>query len=212
MQFDFAALDRQERYKLLLSTITPRPIAWVSSLNANGELNAAPFSLFNVFGEDPAIVAFSIQHRSDTDLKDTGSNVRGRGEFVVNLVSDDNLEQMNISAIDFPPNVDEFAEAGITPAPSMLIKTPRIAESHVAFECKLMQIVEFGNMRSLVLGEVLAMHINDDAVIDAARCYIDTPKLRLVGRMHANSYVRTSEIVALPRINLDSWTSTKIQG
>jgi flavin reductase (DIM6/NTAB) family NADH-FMN oxidoreductase RutF len=150
-------------------------------------------------------------HRSDTDLKDTGANVRARGEFVVNLVSDDNLEQMNISAIEFPPNIDEFAEAGITSAPSTLIKTPRIAESHVAFECKLVQIVELGNMRSLVLGEILAMHVNDDAVIDAARCYIDTPKLRLVGRMHANSYVRTSDIVALPRISLDSWISSSVE-
>jgi flavin reductase (DIM6/NTAB) family NADH-FMN oxidoreductase RutF len=207
VQFDFSALSPKDRYKLIGSTITPRPIAWVSSVSAKGQLNAAPFSFFNVFGEDPATVGFSILHRSDMDLKDTGSNVRARGEFVVNLVSDDNLEKMNISAIEFPSNIDEFAEAGITPAPSTFIETPRIAESHVAFECKLMQIVELGKMRSLVLGEILAMHVNDDAVIDAARCYIDTPKLRLVGRMHANSYVRTSDIVALPRLSLGSWIS-----
>ncbi|PVX81847.1 flavin reductase family protein [Paraburkholderia unamae] len=205
MEFDFDALDGKQRYKLLGSTVTPRPIAWVSTLGPNGKLNAAPFSFFNVFGEDPAVVGFSIQHRSEADMKDTGSNIRLHREFVVNLVSEDNLEKMNISAIEFPPHFSEFSEAELTPARSTKIETPRIAESHVAFECRLTQIVPLGPLRSLVLGEVVHMHIDDDAVIDAAKCYIDTRKLRLVGRMEANSYVRTSDILQLPRIPLDAW-------
>jgi flavin reductase (DIM6/NTAB) family NADH-FMN oxidoreductase RutF len=208
MLFEFHKLDRHQRYKLLGATVTPRPIAWVSTLDADGRLNAAPFSFFNVFGEEPAVVAFSILHRSGSDLKDTGDNIRARGEFVVNLVGEDNLAQMNISAIEFPPEIDEFAEAGITPVPSTHIETPRIAESNVSFECKLLQIIPLGDMRSLVLGEVIAMHVNDFAVIDAERCWIDTPKLQLVGRMHASSYARTTDLIELPRIQLEDWVST----
>lgn len=212
MLFDFSTLDRHQRYKLLGATVTPRPIAWVSTLDANGQLNAAPFSFFNVFGEAPAVVGFSILHRSASDLKDTGENIRSQREFVVNLVSDDNLEQMNISAIEFPPHIDEFAEARITAAASSSIRTPRIAESHVSFECKLMQIIALGDMRSLVLGEVVAMHVDDDAVIDAERAWIDTPKLQLVGRMHASSYARTSDIIELPRIAVDDWMAQNHAG
>ena len=208
MQFDFDKLDGTERYKLLGSTVTPRPIAWVSTVGVDGRLNAAPFSFFNVFGEDPAIVGFSILHRSETDRKDTGENVRRRGEFVVNLVSEDNLDKMNVSAIEFPPHFSEFSEAGLTPAASVKIDTPRIAESHVAFECLLTQIITLGPLRSLVLGEVVLMHIRDEAVIDAQKCYIDNRKLRLVGRMDANTYVRTSDIVQLPRIQFESWMSS----
>jgi flavin reductase (DIM6/NTAB) family NADH-FMN oxidoreductase RutF len=206
MEFDFDKLDARQRYKLLGSTVTPRPIAWVSTIGANGKLNAAPFSFFNVFGEDPPVVGFSIQHRSEADMKDTGANVRQHEEFVVNLVSEDNLDKMNISAIEFPPHFSEFSEAGLTPAQSSKIVTPRIAESHVAFECRLTQIVPLGPLRSLVLGQVVHMHINDDAVIDAEKCYIDTRKLRLVGRMEANSYVLTSDILQLPRIPFETWT------
>src|SRR5258706_15625713 len=119
MQFDFTEISREQRYKLLGATVVPRPIAWVSSLDADGKLNAAPFSFFNVFGEDPPVVGFSILHRSDKDVKDTGVNIRQRGEFVINLVSDETLDAMAISAIDFPPEVDEFAEANLTPAPSI---------------------------------------------------------------------------------------------
>jgi flavin reductase (DIM6/NTAB) family NADH-FMN oxidoreductase RutF len=212
MQFDLMTLDPLLRYKLLYSTITPRPIAWVSTLDADGQLNAAPFSSFNVFGEDPPTLVFSIKDRTVADRKDTGVNIRERREFVVNLVSEDNLEQMNVSAIEFPPEVDEFVEAGLTPAPSAHIKTPRIAESHVSFECTLNQIIELGPMRSLVLGNVVSMHIDDDAVIDASRAYIDTPRLRLIGRMHASSYVRTSDIFEMPVIPVGKWTPKAIKG
>src|ERR1700692_4239388 len=118
MIFDFTKLSPQQRYKLLASTVTPRPIAWVTSMNSNGGLNAAPFSFFNVFGEDPPVVGFAILSRSADDQKDTGRNIRAQGEFVVNLVSEDNLQKMNITAIDFPPDVSELTEAGLTTRPS----------------------------------------------------------------------------------------------
>lgn len=207
MQFDFSELAAQQRYKLLGATVTPRPIAWVVSLNDDGTPNAAPFSYFNVFGEDPPVLAFSVLSRSPDDPKDTGRNVRAQGEFVVNFVSEDNLDRMNISAIDFPAGVSEFAEAGLHPLPSLHVRTPRIAESHVSFECRLMQVIELGKARSLVLGEVLAMHISDEAVLDRERCWIDTPRLRLIGRTAANSYIRTTDVLTLPSIPLADWLS-----
>lgn len=195
MLFDFTRIGPDRRYKLLNASIVPRPIAWVSSLDADGVLNAAPFSSFNVFGEDPPAVGFSILHRTATDIKDTGRNIRRRGEFVVNLVSDETLDAMVISAADFGPEVDEFARAGLTPVPSTRIATPRIGESRIAFECRLRQIIPLGEMRSLVLGEVLVMHVPDAAVIDADRGWIDTAGLNLIGRMGPNQYVRTTDLV-----------------
>ena len=206
MQFDFSVIGPQLRYKLLAATVTPRPIAWVSTLNSDGQQpNAAPFSFFNAFGEDPPVVAFAILSRSPDDRKDTGNNIRQHGEFVVNLVSEDNLGRMNVTAIEFEPGVSEFGEAGLTPLPSLKIRTPRIAESRVSLECRLMQIINLGSMRSMVLGEVLVMHIRDDAVVDADRGYVDTPSLRIVGRGGPNSYVKTTEVVKLSVPSLDQW-------
>jgi flavin reductase (DIM6/NTAB) family NADH-FMN oxidoreductase RutF len=212
MLFDFATVGPQVRYKLLGATVTPRPIAWVSSLDEAGRLNAAPFSFFNAVSEDPPVIAFSILSRSFEDKKDTGRNVRIRREFVVNLVSEDTLEKMNITAIDFGAGVDEFAEAGLTPASSVKIETPRIAESVVSFECRLMEIIEIGTMRSLVLGEVLAMHVADGAVRDAERGYIDTPALRLIGRAGPNSYVPTSSVISLPAMSVEQWRAHQKSG
>ena len=205
MHFDFSSIKPIDRYKLLSSTITPRPIAWVSTIGRDGTLNAAPFSFFNVFGEDPPVLAFAINSRSIDDLKDTGNNVRFQQEFVVNLVSEELLEQMNITAIEFGSDVNEFVEAGLTPAPSTKVRTPRIAESPVSLECRLMMIIELGMARSLVLGEVLSMHVRPDAVRDQKRFYIETSKLNLVGRMQGNSYVRTSDVMELPRISVEAW-------
>ena len=205
MEFRFTEIDPKIRYKLLSATVTPRPIAWVSTLDATGRNNAAPFSFFNAFGEDPAIVGFSILHRSPEDPKDTGRNIARSGEFVVNLVSDDNLEQMNVSAIEFGPDVDEFAAAGLTPVPSAMVRPPRIGEGKVAFECRLMQTIKLGEMRTLVLGEVLLMHVQDGLVIDRERGWVDTRGLRLVGRTSAGSYVRTNEVIVLPTLPPEEW-------
>jgi flavin reductase (DIM6/NTAB) family NADH-FMN oxidoreductase RutF len=205
MEFRFTEIDPKIRYKLLSATVTPRPIAWVSTLDEAGRTNAAPFSFFNAFGEDPAVVGFSILHRSPEDPKDTGRNIARSGEFVVNLVSDDNLEQMNVSAIEFGPDVDEFAMAGLTPVRSAMVRPPRIGESKVAFECRLMQTVKLGEMRTLVLGEVLLMHVQDGLVIDRERGWVDTRGLRLVGRTSAGSYVRTNDVIELSTLSPEEW-------
>ena len=206
MLFDFAKLAANERYKLLVSTITPRPIAWVVSQDSAGLLNAAPFSFFNAFAGDPPVVGIGIGARAPGQPKDTRANIRETKGFVVNLVSEENAEAMNISAIEFPLGVNELAEAGLTTHSSLHIKPPRIAESPVSMECMLMQIVDLGEDNGLVLGRVLAMHVRDDAVMDREKCLIDTPSLKLIGRMHGTGwYARTSDLFQMPRIRLGDW-------
>lgn len=200
MKFDFATLSPLERYKLISSTVVPRPIAWVSTRDEDGKPNAAPFSFFNAFGEDPPVVGFAINDRRPGDRKDTGRNIRATGDFVVNMVGEHQAAEMNITAAEFRPEVDEFAEAGLEAIPSEMISSPRIGGSPVSFECELLQIVELGPFRSLVLGRVLMMHVVDEAVRDPARFHIDTPKLRLLGRMQGNWYVRTGDALEIPRL------------
>jgi len=197
MLFDFDTIPMRDRNKLLVSTVVPRPIAWVVTQNPQGRLNAAPFSFFNVFSEDPPLVILGIGGREAGQPKDTVRNIRDTGEFVVNLVGHANLGQMNVTAI---------AVAGLTTLPSAKIKPPRIAESPVALECRQFQLIDLNAGRTLVLGEVLAIHVRDDCVADPARAYVDTPRLDLVGRMHgAGWYARTSELEEVPRIRVQDW-------
>jgi flavin reductase (DIM6/NTAB) family NADH-FMN oxidoreductase RutF len=202
MLFDFEALPAKERYKLLVSTVVPRPVAWVVSQDAAGVVNAAPYSFFNCFADDPPIVAFSAGLKPGGSRKDTLANIEATGEFVVCLVSAETTERMVVTAVDFPPEVDEINAAGLSKLPSDRVKAPRIAESPVAMECALHQIVPLGG-HNLILGRVLAMHVHDDCVLDAARHYIDTPKLGLVGRMHGGGwYARTTDRVEVPRLTV----------
>jgi flavin reductase (DIM6/NTAB) family NADH-FMN oxidoreductase RutF len=206
MLFDFGKLPAQDRYKLLCATVTPRPIAWVVTQSRQGVLNAAPFSFFNVFASDPPLVVIGVSAREPGRAKDTGANISETGEFVVNMVGAANAEQMNITAIDFPPDVDELAEAGLTTLPSLHVRPPRIAESPVAFECERHMAIEVSSERVLVVGRVLAVHVRDDCVLNAERCYIDTPKLDLIGRMHgAGGYTRTRDQFEMKRIDPAGW-------
>lgn len=209
MLFDFETLPTQDRYKLLVSTVVPRPIAWVVTQDPEGRLNAAPYSFFNVFSADPPVVVFGIGGRKPGNVKDTGQNIRETGQFTVCLVNQATAEPMNITAIDFPPEIDELAAAKLTTAPSSKVKPPRIAESPVAFECERFLIVELNTDRALVLGRVVAMHVRDDCVLDPQRCHIDTPKLDLIGRMHGGGwYTRTTDRFEMPRIPLEAWKPT----
>jgi flavin reductase (DIM6/NTAB) family NADH-FMN oxidoreductase RutF len=206
MLFDFATISARERYKLLVSTIVPRPIAWIVSQDLHGHLNAAPFSFFNAFAGDPPVVGIGIGSHDPGRPKDTRHNIRETGQFVVNLVSEEAAEVMNITAIEFERGVSEPHEAGLTTAPSVHVNAPRIAESPVSMECELLQIIDLGPEQSLVLGRVLAMHIRDDAVIDPAKHHIDTPKLKLIGRMHgAGWYARTTDLFKMDRIPRENW-------
>jgi len=207
MLFDFAAIPPRECYKLLVSTVTPRPIAWIVSQNLKGQLNAAPFSFFNAFSGDPPVVGVGIGSHEPGRAKDTRRNIRETREFVVNLVSEEVAEAMNITAIEFEASVNELAEAQLKTLPSVRVKPPRIAISPVSMECALMQIVDLGPDNGLVLGRVVAMHVRDDMVLDPAKNYIDTPKLKLIGRMHGTGwYARTSDLFKMDRIPRAEWT------
>ena len=206
MMFDFATLAERDRYKLLVSTVVPRPIAWVTTADTDGRVNAAPFSFFNVFGENPPVLMFGIGGREPGDAKDTGNIIRRTGQFVVNLVGYDNAPAMNVTAIDFGADIAELHEAGLTATPSSKVKPPRIAESPVSFECEQLMLIDLSVSRTLVLGRILAMHVRDEAVLDRERCYIDTPKLDLIGRMHgAGWYARTTDRFEQPRIPVKDW-------
>jgi flavin reductase (DIM6/NTAB) family NADH-FMN oxidoreductase RutF len=201
MLFDFATMNPRVCYKLLVSTIVPRPIAWVVSHDAHGTLNAAPFSFFNAFSADPPVVGIGVGRHSSGRSKDTRANIMDTREFVVNLVSEDTARAMNVTAIEFEPDVNELAEARLTTCPSVRVKPPRIAESPIAMECALLQFVDLGPNSGIALGRVLAMHVRDDAVLDATSGYVDTPALKLVGRMHGTGwYARTSDLFEMPRI------------
>lgn len=210
MIFDFRDTSNQNIYKLLVATIGPRPIAWVTTQDVDGTINAAPFSFFNAMSGNPPVIAFGIGGRAPGDVKDTGGNIRRTGQFVVNLCSFDLGEQMNVTAIDFPKNVDELNEAGLTTAKSLHVSVPRIAEAPVAMECERLVIVDVGIDRAVVLGKVVAMYVRDDCVLDKDRCYIDTPKLDLIGRMHGSGwYSRVTDRFEMPRIEVEEWYRRK---
>jgi flavin reductase (DIM6/NTAB) family NADH-FMN oxidoreductase RutF len=207
MLFDLPNLPAKERYKLVTCTVVPRPIAWVVTQDAEGRPNAAPFSFFNVFSSDPVVVGFSVGDRHGGGSKDTAANVRATGQFVVNLVSEETAEQMNVTAAEFDAGVDELKAAGLTVAPSTRVAPPRIAESPVALECETYQLVPLGG-HLLVLGRAVALHVRDDCVLDAKRNYIDTAKLNLIGRMHAPSwYTRTTDAFEIRRVTPAEWAA-----
>jgi flavin reductase (DIM6/NTAB) family NADH-FMN oxidoreductase RutF len=192
---DPASVPPSTSYKLLIGSVVPRPIAFVSTVSAAGVPNLAPFSFFNAICGEPPIVCFAPMVRNPS--KDTLRNVRETGEFVVNIVSEEIAEQMNLTSGDYPPEVDEFNVSGLTPAASDLVRPPRVRESHVNMECKLFQIVEVSTLPwggSLVLGEVIRFHV-DDAVLDGSgdKFRIDPGRLRAIGRMGGNVYARTRD-------------------
>jgi flavin reductase (DIM6/NTAB) family NADH-FMN oxidoreductase RutF len=178
-------------YKLLVGSVVPRPIAFVSTISAAGINNLAPFSFFNAVCADPPTVLFCPNNRNP--IKDTLANIRATGEFVINIVSEEIAEKMNLCSGDYPAGVDEFQVSGLTPAPSGLVKPPRVLEARVNMECKVTQIIPIGDRPwsgNVVLGEVLRFHI-DDAIVDDFR--IDPEKLRAVGRMGGNTYTRVQD-------------------
>ena len=207
MELDFRELSRMERYKLLVSSVVPRPIALVTTISKDGIVNAAPFSYFNAVSSEPPLLVLGLEVTDYAPRKDTGANIRDTGEFVVNLVSEAIKDEMNICAADFPAEEDELAGAGLTAGASKTVSPPRIMESPISFECKRMTTLEVGTGNRIVIGEVLMMHI-EDQYFDAEKFHVDTPALELIGRMHGgNNYVRTSDPLEIPRISYEDWAA-----
>jgi flavin reductase (DIM6/NTAB) family NADH-FMN oxidoreductase RutF len=185
-------------YRILVGSVVPRPIAFVSTVSAQGVFNLAPFSFFNAICGDPPTVCFAPGYR--VPPKDTLMNVMATQEFVVNIVGEDIVEQMNLSSGTYPPEVDEFQVTGLTPVASDVVRPPRVLESAVNMECRLMQIIELSQTQeyggSLVLGRVVRFHVKDE-ILDGTR--INPDKLRAVGRMSGQEYARTQDRFSLAR-------------
>ena len=187
-------LAYREFYRVLISGVAPRPIAWVSTLN-HGHLNLGPFSFFNVVSAKPPMLGFSPSLRQVDDKpapKDTMRNIRETSEFVVNLVTFAVAEAMNLTSGDYDSSVDEFALAKLTTRPSQLVRPPQVTESLVSFECKLNRIIDFGTepgSSSLVIGEIVCTHF-EDSVLNEGR--LDPDSLDLIGRMGGTQYSRTT--------------------
>jgi flavin reductase (DIM6/NTAB) family NADH-FMN oxidoreductase RutF len=188
---DPASQPAMASYKLLIGSVVPRPIAFVSTISREGAINLAPFSFFNAICAEPPSICFSVSNR--VPMKDTIVNIRATGEFVLNIVSEAIAEQMNVCSGDYPTGVSEFSVSGLTPEASEVVKPPCVRESPMNMECKLIQIVDVGTRlggASLVIGEVVRFHF-DRAIADNFR--IDPGKLRAIGRMGGNEYTRTQD-------------------
>ena len=199
-EFDAATLAPQDQYKLLVGTVTPRPIALVTTIGQEG-VNAAPFSFFNALGSPPPMLAFSVGGRGGK-AKDTVANLREVPEFVVHVVSYAIREQMNVCGIEYPRGVDELAQAGFTAVPSRKVRPPRIAEAPAAFECRVMKIVEVGEgPHHLVIGEVVHFHFRDGIVNE--RHHVDIAALDPIGRLGGRGgYTRVTDRFEMPRLPL----------
>ena len=204
MEIDFENLSSRERYKLLVGFIIPRPIAFVTTVGRDGVANAAPFSFFNVFGENPATVVLGIQMRPDGTMKDTARNILETGEYVINMVYGAIAEAMNVCAVDFPAGMSELEPAGLTIEPSRVVKPGRIAQSPVSFECRHLHSVTFRPDRSLVIGEVVWMRARDD-VIDPQTLRLRPEAYHPVGRLYGNMYSRQSERFEMVRRTYAEW-------
>jgi flavin reductase (DIM6/NTAB) family NADH-FMN oxidoreductase RutF len=190
MEADLTTLPWERAYSLLTGCVVPRPIAWVSTMSADGIANVAPFSFFNAFGANPVILGFSPMSTDQQPVKDTLANVRALGQFVINIATEPTLEPMDTTGRTYPADVDEFVVANLTPAPSVVVKPPRIAESPINFECELFKFVPLGEgagSATLVLGRAVHLHVADDIMRDGR---IDAELLRPVARMGGPFYAR----------------------
>lgn len=193
MKIDINALPPATQYKLLSSTVVPRPIALVTTYSDEYGDNTAPFSFFNVMGEDPPILVIGLAtKRHNNALKDTTTNIRNTGQFVVHLVDEPLAEAMNICAIDFPSDVSETVQAGLTLTPSSVIRPKRIVEAPVAFECEKIALLEISPGRNIAIAKILMMHVRD-GLLDPETHYIDPERYHPVGRMFGRLYTKTRE-------------------
>ena len=183
MKIDLTDMRQRDLHHILTSAIVPRPIAWVSTVGEDGIFNLAPFSAYCVVCIKPPMVGFHIGTTRDGKQKDTLRNIQATKDFVLNLVTEDLAEAMNITSAPYPPEVDEFKEAGLMAVPADLVKSPMVAQSPVNLECRLYKTLEFGEEKttsSFVVGEILRIHIKDELYVNEA---IDMTKLKAIGRL-----------------------------
>ncbi|MFI5346004.1 MAG: flavin reductase family protein [Elusimicrobiota bacterium] len=199
MDIDPESLEIRARYQLLIGTIQPRPIAWVSTVSPDGVPNLAPFSFFTGICANPMTLCFAPVNDRHGKKKDTLVNIEATKQFVVNLATEDNAARMNQTSAPYPYGVSEFEKAGVTPLPSTVVKPPRVAQSPVAYECELVQIVRLGEgplAGNLVIGKVVRIHCADEIYNGG---HIRHQDLKTIGRMEGSWYSRTQDAFELPR-------------
>ena len=207
MEFDFEDLPKEVRYKLLCAFVAPRPIALVTTMSSDGVGNAAPFSFFNVFGDDPAIIILGIQARPDGTPKDTTLNIKDTGEFVAHLVDQPMARQMVECAIEFSAGEDELSLTGLRVVPSLKVRPGRIREAPAALECRLENTIEY-DRRSIVLGRVVNMWVRDDC-IDPETLYVNSEAYRPLARLHKDYYIVAEDLFELQKPTKEEFLERK---
>ncbi|MDR6224735.1 flavin reductase family protein [Desmospora profundinema] len=207
MQIDPSQQSKTDNYKLLIGSVLPRPIAFVTTLGPEGAVNAAPFSFYTVVSTDPPMVSITCSRKPGGVQKDTARNIAQTGEFVVQVVDGDNVERINQTATDFPPEIGEAKAVGFQLLESARVKPPRIAQCKVHLECRLHEILPMGGTETapnadVIIGEVVCFHVRDDLYHEGR---IDTGKLDPVGRLAGTVYGKVGETFSMPRLTLDEW-------
>lgn len=200
MNLDLNAIPERDRYKLMIGAVVPRPIAWVSTMDEEGNLNLAPFSFFNAVCSDPMTLMFSVSNTDNPEGKDTVRNIMATGELVINFTNEATAAAMNLTATPLPPGQSEFEWAGLSATPSKTIRVPRVTEAPIAFECHLQQLLKIGDGpggASVIFAEVKAVYVRDD-LYDAGRILIEP--YQPIGRLGGNGYTRVNDLFEMARV------------
>jgi flavin reductase (DIM6/NTAB) family NADH-FMN oxidoreductase RutF len=200
MIIDAAQSDARTTYRALIGAVTPRPIAWVTTIDTEGRVNLAPFSFFNTFGGNPPVVVFSPNRKRDGSKKDTLRNIEATREFVINAAVADLAEQVNLSSKELPPGESEVELTGLSVEPSLKVRPPRLHASPVHLECVLREVLQIGegiDSANLVIGHVVLLHVEDSVLDERGR--IDPRKLRTVARLGGDYYCHTSDLFQMKR-------------
>jgi flavin reductase (DIM6/NTAB) family NADH-FMN oxidoreductase RutF len=195
--FDFRTLSARDRYKLLIGTVIPRPIALVTTVHPSGHINAAPFSFFNCLSADPPILALGVENHPDMSFKDTALNIRLTEVFTVNIVSRAIAEAMHICAVPFAPDGNELKAAGLTAMPGTVVASPWIKEAPASFECRRHVTLELGKSRQIILGEIVFAHYHAD-IIDVGRMRIDPARLDAIARLGGDTCATIRDRFEMP--------------
>jgi flavin reductase (DIM6/NTAB) family NADH-FMN oxidoreductase RutF len=206
LDFDLAKLEPRERYKLLIGLVVPRPIALMTTVSKTGVVNTAPYSFFNMFSENPALVVVGIDARADGSMKDSAKNARDTGVFVVNLVDEALAIAMNDCAVDFPPDMGEPDMLGLPLASGIYVPVPHLADAPAALECRKTMMINIGPNRELLIGEVLGVRVRD-GIVDRDTLRVDFDAYKPVGRLAGSLYARQHDRFKLERESFEAWKS-----
>jgi flavin reductase (DIM6/NTAB) family NADH-FMN oxidoreductase RutF len=204
VEFDFRKLSARERYKLMIGTVVPRPIALVTTVDGEGRVNAAPFSFFNCLSADPPILALGVENHPDMRFKDTAANIRRTEVFTVNIVSRAIAEAMHVCAVPFPPEQDELKAAGLTARPGRLVASPWIEEAPASFECRRHVTLALGKSREIILGEIVFAHYQP-GVVNVERMRIDPARLDAIARLGGDTCSTIRDRFEMPTPTLDEY-------